>query len=275
VKAGATIAVERYGDRDVVVDQRSAAPFSVRQSGGRILLAASAAAPVGGDELELTIDVGPGARAVVGSVAASMVWPGPDGAPSSTTTTCTVGSGGHLDLWLEPTISVAGSHHRAKTLVRLAEGATCRVVEEVVLGRTGEPSGRLDVTLRVERAGLPLLYHAEAFGPGVPGALSSVSIGTARFALAGFVVGTFDVDSPLVHTEGSSAAAWLPVSPSVDNEARPGSGTGTGVGTDTGTGTDNGTVADRGKTGAAVALAVGPDRPTTLNLLGGLTTALV
>jgi urease accessory protein len=237
VKAEATIAVARHHGRDVVVDQRSAAPFSVRQCSGRLLLAASAAAPVGGDELELRVDVGPGATASVGSVAASMVWPGPDGAPSSTTTTCTVGAGGHLDLWLEPTISVAGSDHRAKTLVRLAEGATCRVIEEVVLGRTGESAGRLEVTLRVERGGLPLLHHTETFGPNVAGALSSVSVGTARSALAGVVVGP-EVGSSLVNLGDGGAAAWLPVS-----------------------------------SDAAVALAVGPDRPTVVAALHDLTDA--
>jgi urease accessory protein len=234
VKAAATIAVERHRDRDVVVDQRSASPFSVRQCGDRLLLAASAAAPVGGDELELQVDVGPGATATVGSVAASMVWPGPDGAPSSTATTCTVGAGGHLDLWLEPTISVAGSHHRANTLVRLADGATCRVVEEVVLGRSGEPAGHLEVTLRVERGGLPLLQHAEVFGPDVAGALSSVSVGTARFALAAVVVGP-DAGPSTVEVEGRSAAARLPVA------------------------------AD-----AVVVLAVGPDRPSAVTLLSRL-----
>lgn len=232
MKAGATIEVARHGARDVVVDQRSAAPFSVRQCGDRILLASSAAAPVGGDELELRIDVGPRATATVGSVAASMAWPGPTGAASVMTTDCTVGPGGHLDLRLEPTISVTGSRHEASTTVRLAGDATCRVVEEVVLGRTGELSGHLDVSLRVERQGLPLMHHAEHFGPGVAGALSSVSVGSARFAVTAVLVG-IEARQPVVHVEADCAAAWLPVA------------------------------ADAG-----VAMAVGYDRPTAISLLG-------
>lgn len=231
MKAGARLAVERYRGRDVVVDQRAGAPFSIRQCGGRVLLASSAAAPVGGDELEFTVEVGSGARADIGSVAASMVWPGPDGAWSSSDVSCTVDRGARLDLWLEPTISVAGSRHRAATTVRLAADASCRVVEEVVLGRTSEPSGRLEQSLRVERDGLPVVHHDEAFGPDLAGRLSSASTGAARYVLTAVVVG-IDPGDPVVRVDNHCAAAWLPVA------------------------------AD-----AAAAMAVGLDRPAALSLL--------
>jgi urease accessory protein len=238
VKASATIAVARCGVRDVVVDQRSAAPLSVRQCGRRILLASSAAAPVGGDELRLAIDVGPGARADVGSVAASMVWPGVGGVASSTTTACSVGDGGHLDLWMEPTISVAGSRHRTVTVVRLQGDATCRVVEEVALGRHGEPSGHLDLSLRVERDGRPLVHHDEAFGPDVVGAWSSVSVGAARHVASAVIVG-IAAGTAKVCVEPDRAAAWLPLAPD-----------------------------------AAMVMAVGPDRPTVTSLLTHLSGSL-
>ena len=234
MKAAATIAVAKCGDRNVVVNQRCAPPFSVRQCGDQILLASSAAAPVGGDELSLTIDVGPAAHAQVGSVAASMVWPGTQGQSSSMSTDCTVANDAHLDLWLEPTISIDGSHHSAATVVRLDAGATCRVVEEVQLGRTGEPSGHLDLSLRVERGGRPLLHHHESFGPTVAGALSSVSVGAARFAVAAVIVGV-DVGLPSVRVEDHRAAAWLPIAPD-----------------------------------AATAMAVAADRPAAINLLDEL-----
>ncbi len=234
VKASATLVVARCGDRDVVVDQRSAAPFSLRQCGGRVLLASSAAAPVGGDELEMTIDVGPRARADVGSVAASMVWPGADGDASSMRTRCEVGERGHLDLWLEPTISVAGSRHRATTVVHLDPTATCRVVEEAVLGRRGEPSGTLELSMRVERAGRAIVHHAEIFGPGVAGALSSVSVGSARYALTAVLVG-IDAGASNAVVEPGRAVAWLPVQPD-----------------------------------AVVVMAVGQDRPSTMELVHSL-----
>ncbi|WP_051062207.1 urease accessory protein UreD [Ilumatobacter nonamiensis] len=239
MKASATIAVARCGERDVVIDQRCSAPFSVRQCDGRILLASSAAAPVGGDELELTVDVGAGALVSVGSVAASMVWPGVGGESSSMTTTCAVGDAAHLDLSLEPTISLARSRHRTTTLVRLGSDATCRVLEETVLGRRDEVSGRLDLSLRVERDGRPILHHDERFGPDVPGAWSSVSVGAGRHVVSAVLVG-IDPGPPEVCVEADRSAAWLPVA------------------------------AD-----AAVAMAVGPDRPSTMNMLAALHPALV
>lgn len=212
MKASATVIVARCGGRDIVVDQRSSAPFSVRQCDGRILLASSAAAPVGGDELDLTVDVRSGARAAIGSVAASMVWPGIDGATSSMTTECVVGHGAHLDLRLEPTISVAGSRHRTATTVRLDGDATCRLVEESVLGRRDELSGHLEVSMRVERGGRPLVHHDERFGPDVAGAWSSVSVGAARHVVSAVLVG-IDCGPPQVRVESARAAAWLPIAP--------------------------------------------------------------
>jgi urease accessory protein len=223
----------------VVVNQRCAAPFSVRQCGGQILLASSAAAPVGGDELRLTIDVGPGAKADVGSVAASIAWPGIDGAVSSMTTTCTVGDGAHLDLWVEPTISVARSRHRNVTVVRLDGDATCRVVEEAVLGRSNQVSGHLDVSLGVEHNGRPLVHHDESFGPDVAGALSSVSVGAARHVVSAVLVG-IDAGPSRVCVEADRAAAWLPVA-----------------------------------TDAAVVMVIGHDRPSAMSLLATLNPALV
>lgn len=213
MRASAQISVGRRGDRSELVDRRSPAPFSVRRCGARILLASSAAMPVGGDVLGLDIDVGSRARADVGSVAASMVWPGPDGEPSTMRTCADVADGAHLDLWLEPTVSVQGSHHRTCTVVRLAGSASCRVVEEVVLGRTGELSGILVQTLRVERNARALAHHVESFGPTVPGAGSSVSVGSGRHALAAVLVGV-DAGAPrsCVQPDGR-AAAWLPLAP--------------------------------------------------------------
>jgi len=234
VRARARIAVERRGGVDEIVDRSGQAPISVRRCGDRVLLAASAAAPVGGDELELIVDVGPDARADVGSVAANMVWPAPIECWSSSTTRCSVAAGGHLRLWLEPTVSVAGSLHRATTTVHLADGATCVVVEEVALGRHSESSGRLDLRLRVERATGVLVDHGEMFGPDVPGALSSVSVGAARHALSAVVVGAPAGESRTC-VERGRAGAWLPVA------------------------------AD-----AAVVLAVGADRPAVLALVAAL-----
>ena len=84
------------------------------------------------------------------------------------------------------------------------------MVEEVVLGRTGECAGRLELALRVERDGAVLAHHAETFGPDVPGAWSSVSVGRARHALSAVLVGV-DTGRSRVRVDNGRAIAWLPV----------------------------------------------------------------
>lgn len=185
-------------------------PFSIRQCDGRTLIAASSAAPVGGDELSLNVAVLAGATADIGTVASTIVLPGPTGAPSTMTTSCMVGMDAHLDWVGEPTVSVVGSDHTVITTVDLDASATCRIVEEVSLGRSDEPSGRLRLILRVERAGRPVVHHDETFGPDVPGAGSVVSTGHARHTWSEVLVGV-DAGEARVVIDGDCRAAWLPV----------------------------------------------------------------
>lgn len=234
VRATARLVVERRGDRSELVDRRAPAPLSVRRCGDRVLIASTAAMPVGGDELELRIEVGPGAHADIGSVAAGMVWPGVGGAASAMTTLASVAAAARLDLWLEPTISVVGSRHRMTTRVDLGRTASARVVEEVVLGRSREASGDLTVSIRVERDGRPLVHHQERFGPDAAGAGSAVGVGGARHVLSAVLVGV-DAGRSRAQVEAARAAAWLPMADDV-----------------------------------AVVLAAGHDRPSVLDLLGRL-----
>ena len=194
-------------------------------------MVSSAAAPVGGDDLALDIEVDPGASADVGTVAATMVWPSPVRSLSVMTTTIRVAPRGHVAWRPFPMVSVAGSDHVAATTVHLAADATAVIVEELALGRHGEPSGDLEVRLRVERAGRPLVHHVERFGSGVPGAGSVVSVGNARHVVQAVLVGV-DAGAPRSIVEPDRAACWLPVA-----------------------------------TDAVAILALGPDRPSVLDLL--------
>lgn len=235
MQAVALARVARRHGRDELVERRAAAPLAVRSSGGRVLLASTAAAPVGGDDLDVHVVVDDAATADVGSVAAMVVWPGPDGTASRLRTRCDVGVGGHLDLAPEPTISVVGSRHRSITRVRLAAGATCRVVEEVSLGRTGEPAGDLGLSVRVEREGRALVHHDEWFGPSADAGTTSVSVGAARHVVSAVLVGVV-AGPPRVVVESARAVSWLPLA------------------------------AD-----AVMVLAVGGDRPSVRELLAAVT----
>lgn len=210
MQATALARVARHDGRDQLVERRASSPLSVRACGGRVILASTAAAPVGGDELHVHVVVGAGATADVGSVAAMLVWPGPHGAASMLRTSCDVEEQGHLDLAPEPIVSVAGSRHRSFTRVQLASAATCRIVEEVSLGRTGEPAGDLELSLRVERDGTVLVHHDERFGPSSPGFMTSAGVGSARHVVSAVLVGVA-AGRARVAVEPGCAVGWLPV----------------------------------------------------------------
>lgn len=183
MRADAHVSIGCRDGLTFLADARCEPPFRVHCADGRFLFVSSAAAPVGGDELALTVDVAPGAVADIGTVAAMLVWPSAarDGARSSLVTTVRVWRGAHLTWRPEPTVSIAGSNHLVRTTIDLAEGATCEVVEEYALGRHDEPSGDLLTELRITRDGRGLLHHGERFGP---------TINTARHVLAAASVGS-------------------------------------------------------------------------------------
>lgn len=212
MRSHGSIVVERdtATGRSFLRSGRADPPFSIRWCDGRVLIAASAAAPLGGDQLSLDIRVGAGATADVGTVASTIVLPGPVAAPSSMFTKCVVGSGAHLDWAGEPTVSVVGSDHTVVTHVDLSGSGSCRIVDEVALGRSGEPSGRLRLVVRVERDGAVLVHHEEVFGPDVPGAGSTVSTGDARHVLSAVHVGVDSGEARVVE-RADGRAARLPV----------------------------------------------------------------
>ncbi len=141
---------------------RSDGPLAVREAasgpgGATVYLVGAAAGPLGGDELRLDLEVGPGARLTVRSVATTIALPGTG--ESRFIVAASVGTAGHLDFAPEPTVAAAGCHHRAASRVDLAEGASLRWFEELVLGRHGERGGRHASRLDVMYAGAALLRH--------------------------------------------------------------------------------------------------------------------
>jgi urease accessory protein len=99
-------------------------------------------------------------------------------------------------------------------LIRLARGATCRIVDELALGREREPSGLLEASVRVERDGQPIVHHRERFGPEVAGWGSTAAVGHARFVHQEFIVGV-DAGGPRCVVNHMCSAAWLPMASDV------------------------------------------------------------
>ena len=137
--------------RSRVTVLRSDGPLALRETPLGVYLIGTAARPLGGDDLTLDIDVGAGAALVIRSAAGMVLLPGPHGGTSALRIRARVGPGGRLDFAPQPTVAAAGCDHRATAQVGLADGATLRWREEIILGLDGEPSGlcasRLDVTV--------------------------------------------------------------------------------------------------------------------------------
>lgn len=138
---------------------RSAPPISLRPTPDGVYLAGSAAGPLGGDDVELCVEVGDGAALTVRTVAASVALPGHGGRSSRVTVTARLGADASL-LWLpEPVVAAAGCDHLMAADGTLADGATLVWREELILGRTGEQPGSFRTSTRIDVGGRPLLRH--------------------------------------------------------------------------------------------------------------------
>jgi urease accessory protein len=190
----AAVVAEAAGDRTRCTTLRSAPPISLRETADGLYLVASGAGPVGGDELQLDLDVRCGASLQVHSAAASMVLPGPSGRHSSLQVRAWVR--GSLRWEPEPTILVAGCDHRTTTTIDLAAGATLAWREVVVL----------------DRAGAPLLRTELPVGPRWPGSEGPAGTAGALAVSSLLVVG---LDEPVLPDGAHGAVlrlaedAWL------------------------------------------------------------------
>jgi urease accessory protein len=160
VKASAALVAEPgEGGTTRLPVQRSQAPLILRRTADAVYLVGGAAGPLGGDVLDLRIDVRDGATLRLRTVAASVALPGTDGRESVLTVTATVGAGARFEFLPEPTVVAAGARHRVEVRVSLAAGAALALRDEVILGRHGERGGSCRMRLRVDLAGTPLLRH--------------------------------------------------------------------------------------------------------------------
>jgi urease accessory protein len=163
VKAKAHLAVERdAAGRSVVRTLRSAAPLTLIPVRGEpvVHLVNSAASPLGGDELTLTVCVGPGACLTLAGIAATVALPGPHGEKSHTTVHIELGEGATVAYLPQPTVVTRRARHESLLTVTLAEDARLHTRETVVLGRAGETAGELTTALHVTRRGRPVLRQS-------------------------------------------------------------------------------------------------------------------
>lgn len=169
MKAHARLTACFDGGRTVLRELRSMAPLTLLPKRGTgataiVHLVNSATSPLGGDELKLTIRVGPGASLRLSGVAATIALPGLHGEGSMSEVDIEVVDGGSLEYLPEPTVVTARARHSAVFKASLAADAYLHTREVLVLGRAGERPGSLVTTQYVTRGEVPVLRQTLEIG---------------------------------------------------------------------------------------------------------------
>ncbi|MCR6484215.1 urease accessory protein UreD [Amycolatopsis sp. OK19-0408] len=169
MKAHARLTACFDGTRTVLRELRSMAPLTLfprRRSGPAAVvhLVNSATSPLGGDDLLLSIHVGPGASLRLSGVAATLALPGLHDEGSISTVSVVVEEGGSLEFLPEPTVITARARHTAEFLASLAPDAYLHTREVLVLGRAGERPGSLTTSSHVTRGSVPVLRQTLTIG---------------------------------------------------------------------------------------------------------------
>jgi urease accessory protein len=169
VIARTTAVVEPGG---VLGQVRCAPPLTLRQVRGsgqdgadrcELRLVGTAAGPLAGDDLALSLELQPGARATLRATGASVAQGG--GGQRTLAIRAALGEG--ADLIAEPGVLVVchGSRIDVRVEIALEAGAAVDWRELIVLGRTGEPAGQATLRWDVTRCGEPVLRQFADLDP--------------------------------------------------------------------------------------------------------------
>ncbi len=147
--------------------------------GARVGLVATTALLLGGDHIEIDIEVGPGAWLEVVETAGTVAYDA-DGVASSWTVSITVADDGVLSWAGEPFVVATGANVHRRTTVDLGRRAVACIRDTVVLGRTGEVGGALVSTMSARREGALLLADtldlSDRHTRELPGILSAATV---------------------------------------------------------------------------------------------------
>jgi urease accessory protein len=168
-----------------------------RPTGFEVTLVGTAASLLEGDRLAARVSLGPGECVRVRSVGAQLAFPCPRGGSTLAVLDVELAEGARLWWQPEPVVACAGSRHRSEVSARLAPTASAVLVEELVLGRSGEPAGEASVrtTTAVDVGGRPL--WRDGLDTTLPGWSGPAVAGDARYLATVLLAG-----APTVGAEG-------------------------------------------------------------------------
>jgi len=174
VIARTTAVIEPGG---VLGELACAPPLTLRQVHGEgrceLRLVGTAAGPLPGDDLSLSLRLRPGARATLRATGASLAQGRDHGRPAALSIRADLAE--RADLVADPgaLIVCQGSRVDVRVELALGRGAAVDWRELIVLGRTGEPPGQATLRWDVTRLGRPLLRQFADLNPAGPAALTA------------------------------------------------------------------------------------------------------
>ena len=167
------LAFERSGAKTVIARRRHHGPLLVQRAfyepdgGCQTYVLHPPGGVVGGDQLSMNFELGPEARALVTTPAATKIYRSPDH-ESTQGQRCRVAAGGVFEWLPQETIVFDGARARVRTQIELGPGAHFVGWEVTCLGHNhlGFSHGRLVQDWRIEREGRPLWCERALFEGG-------------------------------------------------------------------------------------------------------------
>lgn len=175
VHATARVRATFNGRLTTLPELRSDGPFHLRRlrphdTQARVCVIGAMSAPLGGDRLAIDVTAEDHAELHITTAAATIALRGATSDHATYDVRISVGEHATVRWLPQPLISTHASNLRQTYTVDLAPTARLVLREEQVLGRAGEPPGRLSTRLIVRRDGCPLLDQHNVFGcPTAPG----------------------------------------------------------------------------------------------------------
>ena len=151
----------------------------------RVALVGQTALLLGGDAVEVDVEVGSGARLELVEVAGTVAYHG-RGQAASWRTRIRVGPGASLLYAGEPFVLSDGADVSRSLSVELADAAAATLRETLVFGRSGQAGGWLDAETVLRREGVEFCRErlvTDAASRALPGVLSGVKVMQSILAL--------------------------------------------------------------------------------------------
>ena len=141
---------------------------------------------LGGDQLTMTVEVGPGAHVQLTTAGATRVYRSRDGVgPALQRTEACVGDGGLLEYLPDPLIPFAGANYRQETQITLGPGAGLFWWETTAPGRVAHGElfayDRVEMHLDLTAAGRPIARERIGLEPALQDLASPARLGPYRY----------------------------------------------------------------------------------------------